>query len=275
MPTLAFTRTLALTTILLVPSAALALELAVFVSGSGSDANNCFTPSSACGTLAGALGKVEPRGVIHVLPGRYSGTLIDKPVDLIADAGNASIAGTGVDCVGGTAGLCVAPPLATDVVRIRGFIIDHRSLGFLGIWVLRGEVHIEKCTLAERLDRSGLDVIGAGELHVSDSVISDGRPGGSGIVIMPTGSASVKFHIERTRIANNATGNSGRQLYWLWCHWEHFRDHQRQQRDRQSRDRHCCAFSRTERGGDALPRYVPGQQYRAECGGGERGHTGG
>src|SRR5687767_9021952 len=106
MPKLALPGTLALTMFLLLPSSALALAHAVFVSGTGGDGQACTSPASACRSITSALTKVSPSGVIHIAPGNYAAVTITKAVELIADSGQASIAGSGA--VGGCEGVLTA-----------------------------------------------------------------------------------------------------------------------------------------------------------------------
>src|SRR3954452_20742754 len=42
-----------------------------YVLRSGNDVNNCQAPTSACATIAGALGKAAPGDTINIGPGTY------------------------------------------------------------------------------------------------------------------------------------------------------------------------------------------------------------
>jgi hypothetical protein len=185
---------------------------ATFVSGAGLDTNDCLTPATPCrdiGTPTGALSKTDAGGIIHVLPGEYNAFFINKSVEIVADAGQASVYTTAagpIPGVTGAAGIAVDVG-AADVVRIRGFLVnvDH------GIVIINsGVVHIEDCTLLAVSNRYGLLYApsGASELYVSGSVISrlSGATGGGGILIKPTGSGTAEAVLDNVAVEDNATG---------------------------------------------------------------------
>jgi len=179
-----------------------------FVSGNGADGVGCgVTPASACREIfgaTGALAQTDEGGIIHVLPGEYIAFPIDKGVDIVADAGQASIYST---VAGGGGGIVVDGSVSGNrVVRIRGFLINSAH----GIVINgSGVVHIEDCTLMGVEGRYGIVYAptGAGELYVSDTTVS--RPTvpaqGGGILIRPTGSGSAKAVLDSVNVEDNAT----------------------------------------------------------------------
>jgi hypothetical protein len=162
---------------------------ATFVSANGSDGVGCgVTPASACRQIfgaGGALAQTDEGGIIHVLLGEYIAFVVDKGIDIVADAGQASIFST---VAFGDGGIVVGVS-GNQVVRIRGFLISAAH----GIVVNNsGVVHIEDCTLLGAESRYGIvySPTGAGELYVSGTMLA--RPavpatGGGGILIKPVG----------------------------------------------------------------------------------------
>jgi Right handed beta helix region len=182
-------------------------QFAVFISGDGNDGNSCLTPAAACRTLAIAQTTVASGGVIHVLPGEYSSVEITKSVQIIADGGQASIAGSTVSADGVAAAIVVnAGP--TDVVKIRGMIFDrHGSLAGGGVGLVAGgALHIEKCTLVNAGANFGLHFRPSGnsELVVSNSTIANNV--GGGIEVQPGAGGAAHVTIDRTRLLNNGRG---------------------------------------------------------------------
>jgi hypothetical protein len=183
-----------------------AQTFATFASGNGNDANTCLTPATACREIfgaTGALAKTDEGGIIHVLPGEYIAFPVEKGVDIVADAGQASIYTT----VAGGGGGIVVNVSGTQVVRIRGFLINSAH----GIVINgSGVVHIEDSTLAGVEARYGIlyQPTGAGELYVSGTKLTRSTvPSNSGgIQIKPTGSGSAKVVLDNILVEDNGTG---------------------------------------------------------------------
>jgi hypothetical protein len=185
---------------------------ATFVSGAGLDTNDCLTPATPCrdiGTPTGALSKTDAGGITHVLPGEYNAFSINKSVEIVADAGQASIYTTvtgPIAGVTGNAGIAVEVG-AADVVRIRGFLVNSEH----GIVIVAsGVVHVEDCTLIGVANRYGLlyAPTGASELYVSGSRMSrlPGASSSGGILIRATGSGSAKVVLDNVAVEDNNTG---------------------------------------------------------------------
>ena len=178
-----------------------------FVSGNGADGVGCgVTPAGACREIfgaTGALAQTDEGGIIHVLPGEYIAFPVEKGVDIVADAGQASIYST----VAGGGGGIVVNVSGNQVVRIRGFLINSAH----GIVInSSGVVHIEDSTLMGVEGKYGIVYApaGAGELYVSRTTLSHPTvPAQSGgIQVRPTGSGSAKISLDRVDIENNQVG---------------------------------------------------------------------
>jgi hypothetical protein len=184
-----------------------AQAFAVFISGNGSDANNCLTPDTACRSLGAAQTAVSSGGIIHVLPGDYSSVGIVKSVQIIADQGQASISGSTSGAGGIFAGIMVnAGP--SDVVLVRGMTVDRHGSGAgggIGL-VAGGALHIENCTLVNAGAQFGIHFRPSGnsELVVSNSTIANNA--GGGIEVRPGASASATVTIDNARLLNNNRG---------------------------------------------------------------------
>ena len=179
-----------------------------FVSGNGADGVGCgVTPAGACREIfgaTGALAQTDEGGIIHVLPGEYIAFPVEKGVDIVADAGQASIYST----VAGGGGGIVVNVSGHQVVRIRGFLINSAH----GIVInSSGVVHIEDSTLMGVEGKYGIVYApaGAGELYVSRTTFT--RPtvpatGSGGIQVRSTGSGSAKISLDHVDIEDNQVG---------------------------------------------------------------------
>jgi hypothetical protein len=197
------------------PSPAHALSSQTFVSGAGSDVNDCATVSTPCRQISTALTKTIAGGVINVLPGDYIAFTVDKTVEIIADQGMATIVGAATSPPGGIfgAGIYVnAGP--SDVVRIRGMIVDQTGIGWAGILFASGAaLHVENCTLVgsggtpAALHVAPLTAASGGvptELSVRNSTIS-ANPAGN-VLIKPSNGIAVAVLIENTLMAEGPYG---------------------------------------------------------------------
>ena len=173
-----------------------------FVSDDGEDTGSCGTLATACRQITFALGQTNEGGIIHVLPGEYIAFAPDKSIEIVADAGQASIFTTTVS----DAGIAVNVS-GTKAVRLRGFRISAAH----GILINGGGgvVHIENCTILPAETNTGIVYAptGASELYVSDTIISgSGNPNAGGISIKPTGSGSAKAVLDNVNVEDNASG---------------------------------------------------------------------
>jgi len=199
--------TLAAVLVALVFAAPAQAAFATFFSPAGNNANNCTTPATACATLGGAFAKTDAGGVMHVLPGEYSTLNITKAVQIIAEAGQASISGSSTGVNPSASFLVTAG--ATDEVRIRGFVVDRHGSSAGGIALVTGAaLYVEDCSLVSSGNDFGIIFVptGASELYVSNSFMSGNASPGGGILVKPSGSGSAKVVLDNVNVENNAAG---------------------------------------------------------------------
>lgn len=197
------------------PSPADAQNFVTWVSGTGSNANDCATISTPCRSIDAALAKTDTAGMIQVLPGVYGSVFVNKAVDIIAEQGGAVIYGAAVQPIGATesAGIYViAGP--SDVVRIRGMIIK-QAIDWAGIAFGGGAaLYVENCTLSATkaggpaalhfVPKTGAAGGVPTELTVRNSTITD-NPAGN-ILIKPNNGVAVAALIENTLMAKGLYG---------------------------------------------------------------------
>jgi hypothetical protein len=196
-------------------SSAFAQATRTWVSGVGDDANPC-SRTAPCKTFAGAISKTAAGGEINVLdPGGFGGVTITKSITI--DGSGGSIAGV---LVSGTNGMTINDSGAgTAVVTIRN--IDFEGLGFStaspgikGISFVSGAVlHVQRCTIRDFRDAANGTGIAftpstSAKLFVEDTVLSGNGNNtvGGGIIIQPSGAATVKASLVRVNMENNVLG---------------------------------------------------------------------
>jgi hypothetical protein len=190
-----------------------------WVASNGIDNAACGPRPTPCKTFQFALGQTSPGGEIGVVDsGDYGPVIINKSISIIAEGAEAGILVTG-----GTAGILISTG-ATDVVHLRGLIIDGGGLGIAGIQVAATSpiraVHIEKCVI-KNFTGATLASLGSygivfnpgvtSELYVSDTVIINngnlGLPFGGGIWIVPAvASVRLRVVLNRVEVNNNLSG---------------------------------------------------------------------
>ena len=195
-------------------SSANAQAALTWVSGVGDDANPC-SRTAPCVTFAGTLAKTAAGGEIRTLdPGNFPtnlggetvGPLVISNAITIADgsAGGANILVSGTNGITITAG-------ATDVVNLRGLTIDGSNTGSgSGIQInSAGRVNIEDCVIqgfGPTAGTAGIIVTpssGTVEVHIRNTIVKNNA---SGMLILPTGGATVITSIEGSTLANNSGG---------------------------------------------------------------------
>jgi hypothetical protein len=186
---------------------------AVWLSGDGSNGNNCLTPAQACrffGGVGGALEKIAAGGTIHVLPGDYDSVEIEKSVSIVAEEGQADISGI-AQIVGTVAATLVVNAGPEDVVRIRGMFINPTVAGSSVGLVSGRALHLEDCTFIGTTGAFGVHVAptsGVSELYMSNTRVAENgtSSAGGGILLLPTGSGSVRAELDNVHVENNRTG---------------------------------------------------------------------
>lgn len=176
-----------------------------WVSGVGDDANPC-SRTAPCKTFPGAISKTAAGGEINCIdPGGFGGVTITKSITISCENTEAGV------LVSGTNGI-VINAAATDIVTLKGLDLEGLGTGISGIHFLNGAaLHVHKVQIRGfRGGGSGINFVPAGpaELYVADSIITDSGNSSTtgGIVIKPTGSASVTVTVNRTQVENNSLG---------------------------------------------------------------------
>ena len=193
------------------PAAAQATR--TWVSGVGDDANPC-SRTAPCKTFAGAISKTATAGEISVLdPGGFGGVTITKSISINGMWGGEAgvlVAGSGVN------GIVVNAP-ADAIVNLRGLMIEGTSTASNGIRYLAGGfLHVQDSVIrgfrAPQVNQNGILVnptAGNLVLDVTDTLIEDNGTAafvGGGIVIKPTGAATVRVSLTRVQTSNNQIG---------------------------------------------------------------------
>lgn len=184
-----------------------------WISGVGDDANPC-SRTAPCKTFAGAISKTAPSGEINCLdPGGFGAVTITKAITLKCDPmsnGGVLVAGTnGIVVVAGT----------SDNVVLEG--LDFEGLaptsgpGLSGVLISQAaSVHIINCVI-RNFSVAGVNIAPSSSgvsVDVIDTVIENSA---EGIFVKPTGGATVRGTVDRTRLLSNSgdgmflNGNGG------------------------------------------------------------------
>jgi Right handed beta helix region len=175
-----------------------------FVSGQGSDGNDC-SRQFPCRHLQAALAATNAGGEIAILDtaGYNGGTTvtIDNAISIVNPGGfEAGIivpsAGTGIVINAGV----------NDAVSLRGLTIEGGGVGTTGIQFNTGaSLTVTNCVVRHMTD-NGIDFSpnGTSNLSVSNSLVADNQF--RGILVEPTGSGTVTAVMNRVEASNNGTG---------------------------------------------------------------------
>lgn len=175
-----------------------------YVSGNGNDTGVC-PQIEPCATFAYALSVVSAGGEIKCLdPGDFGPVTIAKAISIACDLGNGGVLALSTDGIVVNAG-------ASDVVNLKGLSLEGGGTGLNGINFLAGsELNLEALQIRNFLS-SGIDFApsgGVAKLHLLGGKITGNGNSTStaGILLRPTGSASIKVDISLTQISNNSVG---------------------------------------------------------------------
>jgi hypothetical protein len=172
-----------------------------WVSGSGSDSNPC-TRSSPCATFAAAYAQTVIGGEIDVLdPGGFGVLTITHSISIYNDGvGEAGIMASGANGITISAG-------ASDVINLRGLVIDGVKSGLYGVQLTSGgTLSVQNC-LIQAFATGGIYISptsGSTSVKIQDTTIIQNA---SGVEFKPSSGASVTAFIDHTRIdQNNGAG---------------------------------------------------------------------
>lgn len=174
-----------------------------WVSGVGDDVNPC-SRTAPCKTFAGAISKTAAGGEIDVLdPGGFGAVTITKSISIESDGAIAGVLASGTNGI-------VVNAAATDVVVIRGLIIEGVGTGLNGIRFLAGgALYVENCTI-NNFTQKGIDFepSGSAQLLVTNTIIRNNAnlTTGGGIFIKPGLGASVSAQLDGVLMERNAVG---------------------------------------------------------------------
>ena len=193
-----------------------------WVSGVGDDVNPC-SRTAPCKTFAGAISKTAGGGEINCLdPGGFGGVTITTSISIVCQYTEG-----GVTSSFGSSGIIINAA-GTDTIYLRGLDlngVNGANPGLHGIRVLgAGFVHVEDSLIRNYRASNGTGIqvapSTAAQVTVVNTTIADNGNAatGGGILIQPTGAGgSARVTLRDVRIQNNAnnqirvdtTGNTG------------------------------------------------------------------
>ena len=172
-----------------------------FVSGQGSDSDNC-TLAAPCRTFAVAITRTNAGGEILALnPAGYGPVTIDKSISIVSGP---SVAGVNILSAGT---VITINALATDNVSLRGLTIDGLGIATNGIVFNSGKsLTVDNCVIRNNTNNGIAFVPNASsKLVMSDTFIAN-NTGGNGIAVVPSGSGTVTAIFNRVEADNNGDG---------------------------------------------------------------------
>jgi hypothetical protein len=176
----------------------------VFVSGHGSDTNPC-SQGAPCRSFQQAHNVAAAGGEIDVLdPAGYGAVNITKSISILGHGFS------GVSVPSG--GVAITINGASAVVNLNGVLIEGAGIGQTGILFSSGSIlTVEDCVI-RNLTGDGLHFAPAASSSLSVSHSWIGNNGGYGIVVRPTGSASVSVVLDGATMQYNGTSAYGLSL---------------------------------------------------------------
>jgi hypothetical protein len=175
----------------------------------GDDVNPC-SRTAPCKTYAGAISKTAAGGEINCLdPGGFGALTITKSISVVCDYTEGGVLASL------TTGFTINMPAAGNIVTLKGQDVECFINGLNGVRIIGFPVtvHIHKSQFRNcRGGGSGINIApssaGVSEVYV-DQVYISGNGNAStqaGILIRPTGGASVNVSVSRANIEDNTTG---------------------------------------------------------------------
>jgi hypothetical protein len=174
-------------------------QMRTYVSGKGSDNNSCIV-SQPCQTLKAALALTLAGGEIFVLDSaNYGAVTITRSVSITA-AG----AGAGILVANGAA--VVIDAGASDVVNLRGLVLDGSQTGSTGIQFNSGAVLVVQNAIVRNFSGNGINFApsGAAKLFITDTTLSGNT--NSGLLLAPASSNAVSGVVARLSASGNGVG---------------------------------------------------------------------
>jgi hypothetical protein len=181
-----------------------------WVSGTGDDANPC-SRTAPCKTYAGAISKTQANGEINCIdPGGFGSVTITKSLSIVCDNTEGGV------LAAGTFGFNINAP-AGSIVTLKGQDVECIGTGTNGIQMVGVGVtlHVHKVQVrscrASGGNGNGISIAptsGAAVVFVADSYLTDngGTATNAGILVNPTGAASVTLSVNRTQVEGNSAG---------------------------------------------------------------------
>ena len=174
-----------------------------WVSGVGDDANPC-SRTAPCKTFAGAMGKTAAGGEINCVDaGGFGAVTINKAMAIKCDNTEGGVV------VSATNGITVSAG-ANDIVYLSGLDIEGFQVSPSGVQFNSGAaLHIHNCTI--RGFANGVNFTpsaGIPELYITDSIIADNEPTGTGngVLVAPTAAAAAVVDLRNVRLINDFRG---------------------------------------------------------------------
>jgi hypothetical protein len=172
-----------------------------FVSANGNDGNNCSRPAP-CRTFQTAHDRTAAKGEINILdPSGYGQLTITKAISIVNDG----VGSAGVLVLPGGTGITINAG-ATDIVNLRGLVIEGTGFGADGIVINSGmSVNIQNCVI-RNLTEFGIYLMpyASSNLVISKTLIADNK--NVGVFIRPYGSGTVTATLNNVAVNNNILG---------------------------------------------------------------------
>jgi hypothetical protein len=172
-----------------------------FISASGSDSNSCAR-TAPCRTLAAAFAQTNAGGEINMLdPAGYGTLTIDKAISIVNDG----VGSAGVLVPSGAIGITInAGP--SDVINLRGLIIEGAGVGMTGIQFNSGKALNVQNSVLHNLTATGIQFLpnSPSALFMSSTLVAD--IGNTAIQIEPKTSGTVTAVLRQMEVHNNVYG---------------------------------------------------------------------